>query len=508
MNRLRDLNLLVVEDDAGDVALLKAVLASSEGPAFNATFAHNFGEGVSAVRSGASDLLLLDLNLPDSPADETLAALPDLAFRMPVVVLTGLEDESFAASALRAGAQDFVSKSEITQVRFRRILTAAVERFRLQFQLRQSQKMEAVGRLAGGMAHDFNNILSAILSYGELLRLRVQDDPEALEELEIMEQAGRRAAELVQQLLAFSRGQVLEARSVDLAELLENMAAMLRRLIGADVKIALEISAELDRAWADPTQLQQVVLNLVLNARDAMPSGGRLWVRARNAAAIPATPAQAERAGRFIALEFEDEGCGMDPATLARIFEPFFTTKGAAQQRNGLGLAIVDGIIAQSGGALRVRSEPGKGSTFEVYLPGADPAPSRSDVPRIPADCGGKVLLVDDNSELRTVTALHLRRLGYDVLEAASTFEALERASQEPGFDLLLTDVELEDRPGTELAAELLKSRPELPVVFMSGYGADVLGHAAPVGKRIHFLAKPFPSEALRQKLSEAIEGL
>jgi len=376
-------------------------------------------------------------------------------------------------------------------------------------QLTQSQKMEAVGRLAGGVAHDFNNMLTVINGQSEELLTHV-DNRDAREGLEQIREAGERAASLTRQLLAFSRKQVLAPRALDLGDVVANMGRMLRRLIGEDIRLVTTVDPGVRRVLADPAQIEQVLLNLAVNARDAMPRGGELRIAVSHIAIQSPRIGRHGRvdAGQYVMLAVTDTGCGMDADTQTHIFEPFFTTKEAGRG-TGLGLATVYGSVAQIGGAIEVESAPDRGTTFRIFLPGVDAVAEPAVVTRAPVAQGTEtVLLVEDEAMVRNLTVSLLRKNGYLVLEAAGPDEALEIGrSYHRGIDLLLTDVIMPDMNGRDLADNLLNARPGMKVLFMSGYSDERIDVHGMNGAGVAFLQKPFSRESLTRKVRETLEA-
>ena len=380
----------------------------------------------------------------------------------------------------------------------------------LEEQLRQAQKMEAVGRLAGGVAHDFNNVLSIILGYGEDILSELDSDAPLRTDVEEIVNAGARAAELTKQLLMFSRQQVVEARVLDMNEVLTSMERMLSRALGEQIELALELESGLGHLRADRGSLEQVVLNLVVNARDAMPEGGRLTIQTNNTELDEGFVSEhlGARPGRYVLLTVADTGAGMDRDTRARIFEPFFTTKGAGRG-TGLGLSTVFGIVKQAGGSVWVYSEVGQGTIFKLYFPRVDakvdaPAPSIA-----PAELHGSetVLLVEDEIAVRAVARRILEKNGYRVLEANSVPEAVRLcANDTTGVDVLLTDVVMPSGTGPQLAERLLQVRPSLRVVYMSGYTDNNTLPQSAVGGGGNFVQKPFTGELLLRKVRAAFD--
>jgi two-component system, cell cycle sensor histidine kinase and response regulator CckA len=383
------------------------------------------------------------------------------------------------------------------------------ERKRLEAQLQQAQKMEAVGRLAGGIAHDFNNMLTAVKAYSEFLLEDLDQADARRTDVQEIAKAADRAASLTRQLLAFSRKQVLQPQPLDLNDVVEGMEKMLRRLIGEDVQIVTRLESDLRLVEADPSQIEQVIMNLAVNARDAMPDGGTITIETRNETFEHIEPDWAIAPGAYVALVITDTGIGMDAQIRAQIFEPFFTTKPVGQG-TGLGLSTVYGIIKQSGGHVSVVSEPGHGSTFEVYLPHIDTSasgpvlgPSMSRFPR-----GSEtILLVDDDEGVRAIARRILQRAGYTVLSAPDGVEAI-RLVDESAHDvhLLLTDVVMPGIGGRELVTRVRDTCPDLRVLFVSGYTEEGIHRHGVLDPESAFLEKPFTAERLAQKVREVLD--
>ncbi len=387
---------------------------------------------------------------------------------------------------------------------------------RLEDQLRQAQKMEAVGRLAGGVAHDFNNLLTAILGSVELLLRELEPASPLRQDAAEIKKAGERAAALTRQLLAYSRRQVLNPEVLDLNRVVADMDRMLQRLIGEDVDLLTRPAPDLDAVRADRGQIEQVLVNLVLNARDAMPQGGKLTIETANVELDPGYVETHEgaRAGAYALLAVSDTGSGMDAETTAHLFEPFFTTKEVGKG-TGLGLATVYGIVKQSEGYITAYSEPGHGTTFKIYLPraaapgAASPTPPAPPAPQGKATARGSetILVVEDEEAVRSLSRRALEASGYTVLAAADGPDAVRLLERYRGpIHLVLTDVIMPGMNGRELAQRLVQRRPGLRVLYMSGYPGDAIVHRGALEPGTAFLQKPFMPEDLARKVREVLD--
>ncbi len=471
-----------------------------------------------ALAGSRWDIIVSDWSLPTFGAEQALATLKSIGTDIPFIIVSGTVNEELAVEAMRAGASDFLSKDKLARLipaverelreRDSRALLAQTEE-----QLRHAQKMEAIGVLAGGVAHDFNNLLSVILSYGSLVHGALLEADPLRADVEEICAAAERAAGLTRQLLAFGRRQVLKPRLVTLESIVLGMQRLLCRLLGEDVDLRLSLASSPQKVLVDPGQIEQVVMNLAVNARDAMPAGGRLSIETsrRDVDEAFAAAHVGMRKGPHVVLAVSDNGTGMDAATRARIFEPFFTTKGVGKG-TGLGLSTVHGIVQQSGGTIWVESEPGGGTRFEIHFPIATSDCPSAEPPTMGAAVAGggseTILVVEDDAPLRGVIARILEDLGYQVLVAETGGDALligEQLSQP--IDLLLTDVVMPRLSGPQLASRLRAARPELQVIFMSGYAGDAVVNHGLLGGDQRYLQKPITPDGLAIAVRSALDA-
>ncbi len=393
-------------------------------------------------------------------------------------------------------------------------MTDITDRKNLEQQLFQSQKMEAVGKLAGGVAHDFNNLMTSVIGNAELALMSLTQDDPLREDVAEIKKAGDRASALTRQLLAFSRRQVLQPMVLNLYTVLIDTEKMLRRIVGEDLEMATILEPDLGKINVDPGQMEQVVMNLVLNASDAMPGGGKLTIETANVdldreytrekGAIEMEP------GPYVMLAISDKGVGMDQETLSQIFDPFFTTK-AKGKGTGLGLSTVYGIVKQSGGYIWAYSESGQGTTFKIYLPrvqGEEVSLQKEDIPQELLQGTETVLIVEDDKAVRNFSKKVLKRSGYKVLEAGDGEEALKVSrAHEDHIHLLLTDVVMPRMSGKVLADRLQALRPETKVLFMSGYTDNAIIRHGTLGPDVNFMQKPFTPELLTQRVRRALDS-
>ncbi len=623
---LEGIRVLLVEDNPGDARLLVELLRDTGAGRVRMEHVEDLAGAIEVLYREQFDVILLDLSLPDAEGLETIARVHSHAPKIPIVVLTGLDDEAIAIRALRSGAQDYLVKGRVdgdllqrsiryasergraiealerreehyrsliensldlisilnpdgtmryaspshervlgypiedligqngfdfihpddlppVRAAFERADGAAAlvcrvrhkdgswrvlecfgrdlshlpgvrgvvinsrditERTRLEEQLHHSQRLEAMGRLAGGVAHDFNNLLMVITGHAQmLLETMLPGDP-ARSDLEQVVKASERATDLTRQLLAFSRRQGVRPAHIHFNTLVQDMERMLRRVLGEDIELITMLASDLNTVYADPGQIEQVILNIAVNARDAMPQGGKLTLATANALLsqeFDGTQPAANQAP-YVTLSITDTGPGMDAQVLNRMFEPFFTTK---EHGTGLGLSTSYGIIKQSGGHIAVESTPGAGTTFRICLPAAESVAELHEVlvPRPAARGNETILLVEDEEGVRRVVETMLKRHGYSVLSSGSTAEALKVAQQHAGsIHLLITDIVLPGMSGRKMADHLTAQRPEMRVLYVSGYG-DPNGPVAGAA----FLQKPFSNEELALKIREVLHS-
>ena len=498
----RDVRVLLIEDDHTQILLLRAALSKARFMRFSFEVEERLFNAESRLARERFDIILTDLGLPDSQGLESFKRVFAAARGTPVMVMTAQENDELGLQAMAAGAQDYLVKHEVTGDLLVRALRYSIERSRLQEQLRQSQKMEAVGQLAGGVAHDFNNLLTIIHGYSEILLARHAGQEDLVSAVRPIQVAALRAAGLTRQLLAFGRRQMMSPVSSNLNEIVDKTAKTLPRVLSGDIRLQLRLAPALPPVHADPAMIEQVLMNLALNSRDAMPFGGQLTlstfvqeIDGKNKVNHPEGVL-----GRYVCLEVADTGCGIAAEVLPHIFEPFYSIKNL-NQTTGLGLASVHGMIKQHGGWVEVVSQPGVGTRFTIYLPASDSIVQVIHVtPSQPVVRGREtILLVEDQPTLREMISAVLTSHGYVVLEAANGAEALGVwKANSTHIDLLLTDMEMPGGiNGRELAKSLLAENKSLCVVYSSGYSINLFGEDSLLEEGVNFLAKPYVSESL-----------
>jgi len=511
----RELRILFVEDRPEDVELEERELRR-QGLHIASLRVETYEDLIQALGEFKPDVVICDYSLPAMDGLAALRLVRDRLPEVPFIFVSGTIGEDRAVGSLKAGATDYVVKDRIGKLphavnRALRETRERAERQALEGQLRQSQKMEAFGQLAGGIAHDFNNLLTAIIGGAYLARIELPHDHAAQKELEEIDKAANRAASLTKQLLAFSRKQVLQPRVLDLNVIVAEMAKMLCRVIGEHVSFSQKLQPGLGRVKADPSQIEQVILNLAVNARDAMPKGGNLVIETRNVdVAGEASPSQSEIApGPQVVLAVSDTGVGMDRETQAKIFEPFFTTKEAGKG-TGLGLATVFGIVRQSRGHISVCSEPGRGSTFEIYFPRVDEPAQRYKSgfhEAVPKGGTESILVVEDEEPVRNLICSILKLNGYRVIIAGNAKEAMASNPASFGsFDLIITDIVMPGMSGGQFAEIMKAANPRIKILQMSGYTQGTIVNQGELKEGTPFLSKPFTPETLLRSVREVLD--
>jgi signal transduction histidine kinase len=519
------LRTLIADDSENDaVLLLRALRKAGCEPVYERVSTAPAMKA--ALQRQTWDIVISDYEMPNFGGFEALQILKESGLDLPFILVSAVVTEETAVAAMKAGAHDFIMKRklarlapaidrELREARTRGARRAAEEALRQsEAQLLQAQKLEAVGRLAAGMAHDFNNILTTITGHSELLAGQLDAGDPRRKHAEQIEKAAYMAAALTRQLLTFSRKQAIEPRVLNLNSVVLNVEKMLRRLIGEDVEFCTLLDPAAGNIKADPGQIEQVVMNLAVNSRDAMPAGGKLTVTTANItlgndrlAEFPGLSA-----GHHVMIAISDTGTGMNAQVQSHLFEPFFTTKPPGKG-TGLGLATSFGIVKQNKGHISVQSELGKGTTFQICFPRVAAAldPARVRVPLVePAGGDETLLLVEDEPMVRELAAATLRTKGYTVYEAVNGEEGLRMASQLNGsIDLVLTDVVMPVMGGKEMATALNSARPDLKIIFTSGYAEDALGQHDVLRRGMAFLQKPYMTTTLTRKVREVLdEGL
>jgi signal transduction histidine kinase len=516
------LRVLIADDSDNDTFLLLRVLhKAGYTPVHERVWSASMMQA--ALERQDWDVVISDYEMPGFGGFEALRLLQESGKDLPFILVSAVVSEETAVAAMKAGAHDYIMKRklarlvpaierEMQEAQTRAARKAAEEALRhSEDQLRQAQKLEAVARLAAGVAHDFNNVLTAISGHSEMLLRQLEFGDSRRKNAEQIEKCAYLATALTRQLLTFSRKQVIEPRVLELNAVVANIERMLKRLIGEDIEFRAELDPATGRIKADPGQIEQVIMNLAVNARDAMPNGGKLTVTTANVT-IDETRRRSFPdliPGDYVVLAVADSGTGMTDQVKAHLFEPFYTTKPAGKG-TGLGLATCFGIVKQCSGYIEVRSAVAKGTTFNLYFPqvldAAEPVvPQNSSSPA--ARGTETVLLVEDETMVRELAVMALRERGYNVIEAANGAEGLLVAEEHEGkIDLVLTDVVMPVMGGKEMANALRGSRPDTKVLFTSGYTEDTVGHQGILLPGIEFLQKPYLTASLARRVREVLD--
>jgi two-component system, cell cycle sensor histidine kinase and response regulator CckA len=514
------INVLLVDDDEDDHLFTKDLLSRLEGVRHELHWVRDYQAALAAAAESDYDVCLVDYRLGPDSGIELVRELVASGQGMPVIMLTGQGDRDVDVEATHAGAADYLVKGEISPVLLERTIRYAIRRHadmqalrESEEGLRQAQRLDAIGQLAGGVAHDFNNMMTAVVGFSDLALGRIDDPDDPLHRyLGEIRHAGEHAAALAHQLLAFSRKQMLQTQVLDLNTVVSDVERLLQRLLADDVELSSVLDSALGSVKVDPSQLEQVIINLAINASDAMPTGGKLTIETSN---IELDAAYSDGhldvdPGPYVLLAVSDTGVGMSAETKRRVFEPFFTTKEVGKG-TGLGLATVFGIVKQSGGEISVYSELGHGTTFKVYLPRVD-APSedlQEPAKHPPTSPRGAetILLVDDEEVVRRFIAEVLADCGYTVIEARAPTQALDLAHDYPDvIHLLVTDVVMPGLSGHELAEQLLTERRELKTLYTSGYASNAIVRHGVLEPGIAFLPKPLNMLTLTNKVREVLD--
>jgi two-component system cell cycle sensor histidine kinase/response regulator CckA len=507
------IRLLIVEDSEDDAALLLLLLRQA---GYEVKFERvDSAKGVALALTKSWDLVISDHSMPHFSGTEALKMIRALDPEVPFIFVSGTIGEDVATDAMRHGDQDYVMKTNLKRLvpavqRELRDAGERKERRRLDRRVQQLEKFEAIGRLVGGIAHDFNNMIGAILGWAEMGCEETQPENGLHNRFQKIRDQSVRAGKLTSQLLAFAGGQILQKRKVNLNILVQEEMSLLSRIIGEDIEVQVLVSPDLRVTLADPTQIEQVLMNLCLNARDAMPGGGQLLIETQNAelGVEFCRNHPSGQPGSYVLLSVSDTGIGMDTATMESMFEPFFTTKGTGKG-TGLGLATVFGILSQHGGFILSSSELGKGTSFQVYLPAdsGEHEPDNTTCNNQPLRGTETILLAEDHDGLRDTAQEMLQALGYRILVAPDGMKALELFKlNADAIDLIVMDVVMPSLSGPEAYLEISALRPSIPVIFTTGYTPQAKALVSMVEKGAAVLRKPYSLTSLSQMVRGALQ--
>jgi signal transduction histidine kinase len=509
----KPLRALIVEDSEDDATLIVRELTRG---AFEVAHLRvdNAGAMNRALGSEHWDVVISDYSMPGFSGAEALKIRRTWTSDVPFIYVSGTLGEETAIAALKSGAQDYLVKGRLGRIvpAIERELHDAEgkrERKRLEIQVHQLQRFEAIGRLAGGIAHDFNNVIGAILGFAEIAQTELPEGHRTRDRLQKICEQAQRASKLTRQLLAFARRQVLQPQSLDVNALIKETVRFLGTIIGEHIRIELDLSRELAPTWADPTQIEQVLMNLCLNARDAMPQGGRILIRTQmtEIRSGEVVPRPYYKSGTYVLITVSDTGIGMNAETMERIFEPFFTTKEVGKG-TGLGLATVYGIVKQHEGIIDAESKPGHGTEFRVYLPAGSGAAQAVEKKEEASVKGTETILVaEDHDGLREAAKEMLESLGYQVLLAATGGHAAEMfAANYTSIDLVLLDVVMPNMTGPEAFEKMSALKPGLRAIFTTGYTAEADALRSVIHSGVSVLQKPYGSKELGQRVRSLLD--
>lgn len=508
------LRLLIVEDSEDDALLLVRELGRG---GYDVTFERvDTAQALTAALDRRDwDLMIADYSMPHFSGTAALSVIKERDLDLPFIFVSGTIGEETAVAAMRGGAHDYIMKGKLARLvpavqREMREVQVRRERKRFEQQVYQLQKFEAIGKLAGGIAHDFNNVIGVIMGWAEMGEQETSDDPPVQSHFKKIRVQAEGAAGLTRQLLAFARRQILEPRNINLNQAVMGTTDLLQKVIGEQIELKTVLAPDLEVTRADPTQIEQVIINLCVNARDAMPHGGRLLIETKNVEldAEDCRRYPYARPGRYVLLAVTDTGIGMDTATVEKIFEPFFTTKPTGQG-TGLGLATVYGIVKQHNGFINADSQPGKGTTFRIYLPaGSGTAETRKEMDHeLPRGGTETILVAEDHEGLREYAQTLLASLGYETLLAGDGQEAVRLfEANHDRIALVLLDLVMPKLGGLEAYKQMSRVKPALPAIFMTGYSAEVPLLQPLLEQGAVLLQKPYTATSLGKKIREMLD--
>ena len=492
----------MVEDNPADARLVAEMLKEARGVRFHVDKADRLSVAIEAISNKPFDIVLLDLTLPDSMGLDTFTRIHSHSPHLPVIVFTGLHDEDMAIRAVREGAQDYLVKGEVDNALLARAIRYAVERRKLEDRLIQSGKMEAIGQMAAGVAHDFNNYLMLIKGYARLLQEEIKEGSPLSSHVEKILSSSEKAEDLTKGLLALGKKQMMSPKTVDINDIVKRFEKFLWMLVGKDIALSLKLSDKGLDVLADSAQIEQVLMNLAINAKDAMSDKGGLTITTDYVETSGALIDNYSlcRPGRYAVISVSDTGHGIDESVMNRIFEPFFTTKEQGRG-TGLGLSSAYGIIKQHNGCIHCHSKTGEGTTFEIHLPIVSEAEKDISKKPFPLEEHKKTLLLaDDNEDIRTLFKDLFEDQGYRIIEAVDGEDAIKKFTESKNTpDLLVLDVMMPKKNGKEVYYEIKKIRPDIKALFISGLSTEAINEIGLLAEGASFISKPYlPSDLLR----------